>query len=448
MKRIFLSFFCFLVLTVAILDLAFSPLMTRVVEHYLQNQIETYYRTLVKGVFYMVRVDLNRYPQSQWSDRMATIAPNFGYPLSLKPLAGIDLNTAGHRQLASNMIVVHQDSEMFYQQLDGSQWVVALGPVADPEADMVWLDFIIWAAVIVVVGVLTLMWALPFGRKLHKISTAALAFGNGQLESRANVPKRSILAPLANAFNRMAERIQQLINSQKELTNAVSHELRTPISRIRFSLEMLDGAASVADRKHYLSEINKDVDELNDLVTESLTYARFEHSTPRLEWSPCVLEPWVQQIVLTVPKGSLNIEIRIKNSLSMPDREVYLEPRYMHRALLNLIQNAVSHANRRVEITLAEEGDTCQIHVDDDGAGIPEPDRIRVFQAFTRLDASRSRESGGYGLGLAIVHRVAAWHGGDVGVSQAPLGGARLTICWPGFEPTPIINRSVDNHTT
>ena len=433
MKRIFWSFFCLLLLTIAVLEFAFSPLASKAIEQHLQNQINAYYRSLVKGIFYMVSTDLNRHTEDKWSDRIADIAPNFGFPLELKKIREIELNPAERQQLSDNTIVVREDGDLFYQKVGQTNWVVTLGPVEDLEGDFVWLEIIIWSSLIIVIGLLTFIWALPFARKLHKISTAAMAFGNGQLESRAEVPRRSALAPLADAFNSMADRIQQLINTQKELTNAVSHELRTPISRIRFSLEMLDGAAKVADRKHYLSEITKDVDELDDLVTESLTYARFEHSTPQIEWQPRVLEPWLQQIALTAVKGHLHIEMRVRNFFEKADREAFFEPRYMGRAIGNLIQNAIHHAEKQVEVSMAEDGDTCLIHVDDDGPGIAEADRTRVFQAFTRLDASRNRESGGYGLGLAIVHRVVTWHGGRVWISDSPMGGARLTVSWPGF---------------
>ncbi len=433
MKRIFFSFFGFLLLTIVILNFAFTPLVSNAVEHYFQNQINAYYRSLVKGVFYMVNTDLNRYTEDQWPGRMATIAPNFGFPIHLQKRTEFKFNADHQSQLAENLIVVQADGEMFYQKVEQTDWVIAVGPVEDLEADMLWLEAIIWGALIIVVGLLTILWALPFGRKLSKISSAAMAFGEGRLETRAQVPRRSVLAPMADAFNRMADRIQELINTQKELTNAVSHELRTPISRIRFSLEMLEGSGKLAERKRYLSEIVKDVDELDDLVTESLTYARFEHHTPQIEWQTRVLEPWVRRIALNELRGHAHIEWIVRNRFNRPERAVQLEPRYMRRAISNLIQNAISHAEKQIAITLAETGDTCLIHIDDDGPGIKKPHRTRVFQAFTRIDASRSRQSGGYGLGLAIVQRVITWHGGRVWVSDSPLGGARLTISWPGI---------------
>jgi signal transduction histidine kinase len=232
----------------------------------------------------------------------------------------------------------------------------------------------------------------------------------------------------------MADRIQQLIDTQKELTHAVSHELRTPISRIRFSLEMLNGASLVTDRKHYIAEIVKDINDLEDLVAESLAYAQFEHGDPQLERQSRILEPWLQQIAHTVLKSHPQIKYQCLNLISEPERTVYLEPRYMARAIGNLLQNAANHAKSRIDVTLSENQEECVIQVDDDGSGIPEADRRRVFNAFIRLESSRSRDSGGYGLGLAIVQRVATWHGGRASATDAPLGGARFTIRWPGFK--------------
>ena len=323
---------------------------------------------------------------------------------------------------------------MFYQKLGKTGWVLAVGPIKDLENGEVWLEAILWVPIVLVVGVLTVLWTLPFWFKLRRISAAAIAFGNGQFETRARVPRRSSLAPLAAAFNSMAERIQQLIDTQKELTSAISHELRTPISRVRFSLEMLEDTRKDAERRHYLAEILKDIDELDELVDESLTYARFDRETPTIAWQPCALAPWLQDIARKALRGHPSIVFRCHNRLASPDAEVHLEPRYMGRAIGNLIQNAARHAEHHIDVTLIETGDECEIHVDDDGAGIQESDRQRIFQAFTRLDNSRNRASGGFGLGLAIVQRVLTWHSGHVQVTDSPLGGARFTVRWPGFQ--------------
>jgi signal transduction histidine kinase len=189
----------------------------------------------------------------------------------------------------------------------------------------------------------------------------------------------------------------------------------------------------VSERKHYLSEISQDIDELDELVAESLTYAHFDRGVPKIEWQSCPAESWLRNVISHATKGLQSVEFSCTNRLSQTAREIRLEPRYMGRALGNLLKNAATYADGRIEVVMAEEGGDCLIHVDDDGPGIPQANRRRVFKAFTRLDTSRDRDTGGFGLGLAIVQRVAAWHGGRVEISRSPLGGARFTIRWPGF---------------
>jgi two-component system sensor kinase ParS len=113
---------------------------------------------------------------------------------------------------------------------------------------------------------------------------------------------------------------------------------------------------------------------------------------------------------------------------------VELHPRYMSRALLNLVQNAVRYASQRVDIELKATAAGYELLVDDDGGGIAEADRERVFEPFIRLDESRDRGTGGAGLGLAIVKRVAANHGGTIEIQDSPLGGARFVLRWPRAE--------------
>ncbi|MNS65580.1 Sensor protein RstB [compost metagenome] len=111
--------------------------------------------------------------------------------------------------------------------------------------------------------------------------------------------------------------------------------------------------------------------------------------------------------------------------------EVRLHSRYMTRALLNLLQNAIRHAGERVQVGLTSPAPhNYVLTVDDDGPGVPPADRERIFEPFIRLDESRARGTGGAGLGLAIVSRVARWHNGTAFVAESPLGGARFVISW------------------
>lgn len=435
MRRIFLSFFLFVIVTMMVLNFAFNPVAGMLADRMLAKQVDAYYGELIKGTFHMLVVDLERLPEGRWAGRIEALQPEFGYPINLIPVATADLTADERAKVMAHQVVVKSDGELFYLRVGDSHHLLFMGPIQDPKLDLFNLYLILWGCVVLIVALLTLIWALPFWRKLQRISAAAAAFGDGRLDARAAVPRRSALAPLAESFNRMADRIQELIAAQRELTNAVSHELRTPIARIRFGLEMLASATKIGDRKHYLQELGKDADELDALVTESLTYARFDHGAPGLAWQARPLDTWVGEVAQASLHGLPPVEFSVENRLSPPHREVFLEPRYMARAVGNLMQNAAKHAAGRVVVILEVDGDACCIHVDDDGEGIPPADRHRVFQPFTRLDSSRSRASGGHGLGLAIVRRVVLWHGGLVRVDDAPLGGARLTLCWPGLMP-------------
>jgi two-component system sensor kinase ParS len=107
------------------------------------------------------------------------------------------------------------------------------------------------------------------------------------------------------------------------------------------------------------------------------------------------------------------------------------DPLLMARALGNLLQNAARYAHSQVNVIFALENGYFQLIVDDDGPGIPEAERDTIFDAFKRLDSSRDRGSGGYGLGLTIAYRISEWHDGEICVSDSPMGGARFEIRWP-----------------
>jgi two-component system sensor kinase ParS len=109
---------------------------------------------------------------------------------------------------------------------------------------------------------------------------------------------------------------------------------------------------------------------------------------------------------------------------------VRIEPRFMARAVINLLRNAIRYAEQRVEVTLVRHGDYYEVRVNDDGPGVPLEGREKIFEPFSRLDASRDRRTGGFGLGLALVRRVSQSHGGQVEVGESEWGGASFRMSW------------------
>lgn len=433
MKRVFLTFYIFIIFSLLIVQFVFGPLLGKVVELYLHDFEIEYNKKLSQGVFHMLEQDLLKIPSGQWVSHIDELSNYFGYKIFITPIKKLELEAPYLEQLQGGEIAVVDGGEYLYSRVGSSDMVLGKGPFSLLDPDMLGIQIVFWLALIVLVGLLTLLWIVPYWRKLRKISAAATAFGDGDFSTRVEITSQSSLSPIAAAFNTMADRIQQLINSHKELTNAVSHELRTPITRIRFGLEMLENSANDEKRTQYTKGLYTDVAELEDLVTELLTFARFDRERPELEMKQQLLLPFLEYLCDDLVTPDSPVACMLRNKLPEDSELVKFDPKYLTRAIANLLQNGFKYGKQRLEVTIERVGTDCCIHIDDDGSGIVETDYDRIFEPFTRLDASRNRDSGGYGLGLAIVSRIMQWYNGSVSVTKAPIGGARFTLTWPGF---------------
>jgi signal transduction histidine kinase len=428
MKKTFIFFFLAMMACITMWEFVSKPLMG------LGHQENHNWRKVAQSVYLLLIEDLQEMPQDQWDRYIETIQLQFGFPIFLDKLIELQLSPAEFNQLRNGRMLEKKHGSIFYKRVGNSKHAVRLEP-DDPSASFFQFDLIGWVSIMISSGLMALILTSLFWLKLRKISVAAEAFGKGDFSARAQLPTKSYLAPLAQSFNNMAKRIQHLINSHKELTRAVSHELRTPISRIRFSLEMIETAPNRKQQKCYISEIKKDVDELNTMVSELLVYARFDRENPNIRLIEQPIASWLVEITKMAEKGFKDITFQHSVSWEDLNLNVWFEPRFMGRAVTNLVRNAARYAKSQVCVAFEKIDHDCLIHVDDDGPGIPGSERYRIFQPFVRLDASRSRDTGGFGLGLAIVKRAVSWHDGNVSIDKSPLGGARFTIRWRGLTP-------------
>lgn len=272
---------------------------------------------------------------------------------------------------------------------------------------------------------------------LRAVESVAVRIARGEMGARVDAGDSKLVSRLAAAFNGMAEHIQRLVGVQREMIHAVSHELRTPVARIRFGVQMIESASSPEALQKQLDGIDGDIQELDELIDEILTYARLEQGGPVFSLQETSVTNIVRQVVgeQQLVRPALTISANIDSESErwgLSD----VEPRYLHRAIQNLVGNAGRYANGKVVVNCHFDEDNCRIDVEDDGPGIPEEDWEKVFTAFARLDDSRTRTSGGYGLGLSIVRRILYWHGGQAFVSRSDtLGGARFSLVWPRKKP-------------
>lgn len=430
MKRIFLNYYLFVILVLVLAKFVAFPLIEYFAAAPFKQQFTQYYRELTKGTFFVVSQYLQIAPQQDWQERLQSLQPQFGYPISLVELSTDLLPEGELNQLKEGQIVVGSSYDQFWWRIGLSDYALVMGPFPSPGVGNA-VSFFTWSIVLVLLGVVVIIWALPFWRKLSQISKTAAVFGEGNFAIRAKIPRQSALAPLASTFNQMADRIQHLITAQKELTNAVSHELRTPIARLRFGMEMFETSLDPVKKAHYVKGVHRDINEMDSLVSELLTYSRFDSNHIDLHIEKQAIAPWLKKVMQGL---AAEISAQLQHDSLVSDDAVIarFDSRLLRRAIGNLVQNGSKYGNGHVKVILEQQGSDFLIHVDDDGPGIQETERERVFEPFSRLDSSRSRESGGYGLGLAIVKQAINAHQGSVNISASECGGSRFTIRLPG----------------
>ncbi|ANF56961.1 ATP-binding protein [Halotalea alkalilenta] len=329
-------------------------------------------------------------------------------------------------------------SVTLYVMLDDGRWI-AVGPVGIFAQAPVWLLYAL-PLILSLLNVLIGYWMIRRDdRRLNELEVSAGKIAAGDFDVRASIEHDSQFTQLAIKINAMASQVQASLGAQQDLMRAVSHEFRTPVARIRFALQMISDISESETIRRQLGEVDNDIESLDHLIDEILTYARVDsaadgHMPLASEWCD------VRSIVVELVEGlaPLHAQLSITHA-GFDELWVLADVRYLTRALQNLISNACQYADSRVEIRLERIGRVACLHIDDDGPGVPRSERKRIFQPFARLDGSRARRQpargqrpSGYGLGLAIVARIVRWHAGRVVVTSSPsLGGARFSLLLP-----------------
>ncbi|MGY2262730.1 ATP-binding protein [Pseudomonas sp. SDO55104_S430] len=275
-----------------------------------------------------------------------------------------------------------------------------------------------------------LLWLRPHWRDLERLKSAAERFGKGNLSERTQISPSSNIGSLANVFDTMAGDIENLLNQQRDLLNAVSHELRTPLTRLDFGLALALSDDLPATSRERLQSLVDHIRELDELVLELLSYSRLQNPARVPEQVEVSLDEFIDSILGSVDEEQspdIVIDVLLHGQLE----RFSLDPRLTARALQNLLRNAMRYCEKRIQIGVKFCPKGCEIQVDDDGIGIPDDERERIFEPFYRLDRSRDRATGGFGLGLAISRRALEAQGGTLTVEASPLGGARFRLWLP-----------------
>lgn len=385
---------------------------------------------------YLILRDLQRTPMELRHDRLKTLQSRFRYDIALLDQLPRAVDPLQRQRLdrGEQVVLFSDDTQtvVSYAQIGPSTWL-QLGPIALFNQYPVSLLAGVSLMALLLLGTATWWFIRTLEKRLRQVEKAASQIAAGNLNSRVATNSTDFVSRLARSFNRMAEQVQGLLRTQQEMIHAVSHELRTPVARVRFGMQMIEDFTDDPAIHKQLAGIDKDIDELNELVDEILTYARLGQDGLKLSFARSnvvqLTRETVQSFQRTQPQLTLVLDVSGSHAYQ---GDASVEPRYFQRAVQNLVGNAIRYARHRIRVRCHFEAETLRVDVEDDGEGIPEHDWERVFAPFSRLDDSRARSSGDYGLGLSIVQRITYWHRGGALVDRSPtLQGARFSLVLP-----------------
>ncbi|MDR2164414.1 MAG: two-component sensor histidine kinase [Zoogloeaceae bacterium] len=392
----------------------------------------------------MTETDLMRYPQSQWGKRVEFLNQKYAFYLNLVERESLNLTKAQIYLLNRRQIAANADETNFYFPLaDTNQVLVINHRLGNPDLNENFLGLPQEAAVRLsswfIISALFCIFLWFFGRPIFRdmesLRQIAHTLGEGNLEARLPNVESRLFKPLASTLNSMADRIQHLVNVQKELSTAISHELRTPIARLHFIAEMVSETETLEECQRLSQLMENDLEELDRLLDSSLTYSRFERDNQLLNATPVKIADWVEEQVDAMRILGQHLKMELDLNALPPNLMLLIDKNRMAHAISNILRNATKYAHSRILVSAYVDDNLFLLCVDDDGIGIPPHEREHIFSAFARLDRSRDRSTGGYGLGLAISRRVLELHSGNVKATESPLGGARFMMFWPMLTP-------------
>lgn len=266
---------------------------------------------------------------------------------------------------------------------------------------------------------------------LREMAAAAAAMARGDYGRRVTASSRDEVGELARAFNRMATQLGAVDRVRRELVANVSHELRTPISALQAVLENLVDGVEPADPET-LRTMLRQVERLGTLVSQLLDLSRLESGAVPLQRRPFALLPLLEDAAGETRLHSTGVEVAV--TVDPPGTTAEGDPQRVHQVVANLLDNAVRHSppGGTVELRASRDRAGVTIEVCDQGPGIDEQERSKVFERFYRADSARSSNDGGAGLGLAIAQWIVDLHGGDIRVEGREPHGCRMVVVLPG----------------
>ncbi|WP_392558993.1 ATP-binding protein [Orbus mooreae] len=386
-------------------------------------------RNAHQGTVFLIKQQIKNSPELTTEEVLANLQPEFGLKLSLitkKRKFPADIT----QELAQYGIAYDDDEEMIYARLDSGQYL-QLGPlVGDSVLDSHILPLSIYLILFAGFSAMTFCTLLYFSfsylwRDAKNMSATVDELSKGNLKVRAKPAQSWLFKQLAGVINTMCDQIEKLISSNRIILHAMAHELRTPLARMNFEVEILTNTHDETQRQRLMRDINNDIKELEVLINTSLSYFKIQQTQLIKDVSTVSVNEWAIDIIN-------NLELLKPQDFELTyqfdDEIIHIDKQLVETIIKNLLLNSFKYAASKASIKINQQGELLFITVDDDGPGIPPEARESVFLPFSRIDTSRTKSTGGYGLGLAYVKLIAESCQGKAFVMTSPLGGARFVV--------------------
>lgn len=357
------------------------------------------------------------------------LAAQFSLPLTYRATQALALPTSLVNEMNKDGGLILEDQQGFYLLYSNSQ----LAPFhlklrlekrqeLTQQNDML-LTLLFYAGLCVFMGFII----APLAKRLSVVNEAAKQFASGNLQARITVSHFTYIKDVEMTFNRMASQIEKLLDENKLMASSLSHDIRTPIACLRFGLDAALDCIDEQKKQNYLSRMESDLDQMESMLKSYLAFATLEQKATQLTYTQTQLNAYlttvVQQLEPKIIKQQLDLE------LNCSDISIYADLHWLARAISNLLSNACDFANEKIILSAYKQNRTIIFTVEDDGPGIDENNWHKVFSPFFQEQSHRNRGDQSYGLGLAIVAKVADWHHGSVIVGRSKrLSGACFTL--------------------
>ncbi len=304
--------------------------------------------------------------------------------------------------------------EVGVREPSGSWAVIRPQPAfgLDPWQQRILLWFVLSALAMVPIAY---VFARRLSRPIKQFADAADRLGRDPQAQPLELKGSAEISVAVRAFNDMQERLRRYVDDRTAMVGAIAHDLRTPLTRLRFRIEGLPD-----DQK---AKISADIDQMEEMISAALTFVR-DASQPG-ERTPLELSSLLESLCDEMAETGAATEVASGEKVVLEG-----DPMALRRLFSNLLENAVKYGSRARTRVFRDEANAF-VEIEDDGPGIPPSDREKVFEPFYRREPSRSRQTGGIGLGLAVVRSIARGHGGDVDLINRAGGGLTARVQLP-----------------